>query len=148
MSDTKWADVAHYYAFSGVMGELDWGPNSERIPLGSPQISELTIGRVSPIREGEIVFAPILRHRDDITEAEARELSIIHLDDDFDMPENESCLDSLNFDLAGGRLQKGNTVLSMWIGQPSAWHWLISRGFDMFDLIESGQAIRKEAGNG
>ena len=40
------------------------------------------------------------------------------------------------------------TFLSVLVGEPKEFQWLISRGFDVFGLIESGQAIRKEMGNG
>lgn len=35
------------------------------------------------------------------------------------------------------------TVLDECIGKPIAWHWLLSKHFDLFGLIDSQQAIEK-----
>lgn len=35
------------------------------------------------------------------------------------------------------------TLLIMDIGKPEAWAWLLSRGFDLFGLIDAGLAIDK-----
>ena len=40
------------------------------------------------------------------------------------------------------------SLLDHALGNPRDWHKLIKWGIDVFRLIESGQAIRKEMGNG
>lgn len=115
---TKWADVAHYYAKTHYpQRREEWlhlvqdGPN---------------IG----------IFVPILRHRDDMTEADARE--VYRLAWGFDIDISVSVWDS--------GIDWVESLHGMY--HPAVFIWLISRGFDMFDLIESGQAIRKEVANG
>lgn len=143
MSDTKWADVAHYYLQSPIVLSDDEGNEYDRgIAVNSNRYYRCT---------------PILRHLDDMTEAEVLECIKCGWPDGAGKPIKEfACIPDhsafgsafaykIVFDgsphyMAGTmsfRSLNGNQFL-----------WLISRGFDVFGLIESGQAIRKEAGNG
>ncbi len=100
MSDQrlKWVDVAHHYMITHVNGEFyQWWlkvPNEETV----------------------YDAIPILRHRDDMTDAEKK----------------------THFDALAEIYASGGNV-------PIGWetHSLASLGIDVFGLIESGQAIRK-----
>lgn len=144
MSQHTWPEVAHYYAYSGIMGKLNWGPNSINLPLDSPQDAALIHDRLDHIRSKQITFTPILRALKDMTEDEARE---------FYTTVNHEGLDWENgymrFDWKEAKLWAAHYTrhLPSSIKMPmKSFLWLVSRGFDVFGLITSGQAIRKEAG--
>lgn len=155
-TEIKWADVARMYAKSGIFIRL--------IPY---QTNQFTRGAVT-INQGDyrLIYAndvgcfygygdnksvpslstygkhqPILRHREDITEEEAREFM------------NGFAL--FDWEEAKG-LPHGYKSAKQWFIEyfsddfitPAQTLWLLNRGFDLFGLIESGQAIRKEVSNG
>lgn len=132
-SKIQWESVAHYYAFSNIMGELSWGPNSGKTSK-SKTPAELTIGRIAPIREGDISFKPILRDLDDMTDAEIEEAHIVEWGEPIDIGDSP-----LQYRSRVEWLQGYDGHFS-----PALFAYLISRGFDVFRLIETGQAIRKE----
>ena len=171
MSDTKWADVAHYYAKSNlsiIVGKFDHGPEMGMIfSKGLHENCEWAEhGIWCQIENGAFIsewgsHKPILRHLDDMTESEcidytefvwadsefskvnrSQKISVVWAKDSVNLREMyRKCLFAVR--------QKG----IMWPFFPKdinqlGFHWLVSRGFDVFGLIESGQAIRKEMGNG
>jgi len=109
-TEIKWAQVAHYYPKAPIQTVYD----------GDDFKGDL----------------PHLRHRDDITEAEAREFM------------NGFAL--FDWEEAKG-LPHGYESAKQWFIEyfsddfitPAQTLWLLNRGFDLFGLIESGQAIRK-----
>jgi len=141
-SDTKWADVAHYYTRSKLTVVHSSG--TMQAAFFEFDGYALDAARVQVFRAGE--YKPILRHRDDMTEAEARELFALIYGDFAPTLDGETCIEWWTRET----LQDSFTMnsLNIFIGDPNVWHYLISHGFDLFGLIESGQAIRKEAGNG
>lgn len=161
MSDTKWADVAHYYTKSQIDLKIKNRDHAERFLMvsfrnvGSSHFEEWVNDGVYWRAYGSQFSAwadhkPILRHRDDMTEAEAREIWEIHFGKAYEIgPFNEleePCKDEILNSATYGTRNRLNTELML--GNSLTLHWFISRGFDVFGLIESGQAIRKEAGNG
>jgi len=114
MPDLKWADVAHYYSKTHCQQfREEWlhlvqdGPN---------------IG----------LFVPILRHRDDMTEADALRLyNFVH----GNYGGEYSAENALNW----FNRRKNDRVMS-----PIFMHGCILLGIDLFGLIERGEAIRKE----
>lgn len=133
MSNLKWVDVAHYYLKSGINGMAKL-PNSDMKPFALP-IGINDVGDY-PHR----MFTPILRALEDMTEGEARELFEI----DGILWEHSSVSDFMDSPKQAytAQFEKENWVLT-----PNEFVWLISKGFDVFGLIDSGQAIRKEESN-
>lgn len=123
-----WADVAHHYLLSNIeMRDVGkWKHPTEyftpSIPR-TPQLEDLTL-----LDRGDIQLKPVLRHLDDMSEVEDNECMLIHTQ----WVHHES-VGPIIWSLA--KQHKS-------FDQYSA-HWLISHGFDVFGLIESGQAIRK-----
>ena len=142
MSDTKWADVAHYYAKSyiEIVTLRGSSPKTGRL-VSMYQSDAITVlfgeNRKMNRRKFSIVqlawCKPILRHRDDMTEAEDNECMLVHT----------RWISNEEFKNVIWSLTKQHKTFDQY-----STHWLISRGFDVFGLIESGQAIRKEMGNG
>jgi len=143
MSDTKWADVAHYYLKSGI--NVTWKTIFDRREFMS-EIGTMSLDSLTTMPDSK----PILRHRDDITEAQAREIcepmieSLKEVEgDSFEPPK------SYKEFLLRPFTHKGTwSLLDHALGNPRDWHKFIKWGIDVFRLIESGQAIRKEVGNG
>ena len=134
MSDTKWADVAHYYLRSGIKCNVYRGDLTER--RGDCKHTVETFGiKHLRVAADSMTFGcvPILRHRDDMTEAEDNECMLVHT----------RWISNEEFKNVIWSLTKQHKTFDQY-----STHWLISHGFDVFGLIESGQAIRKEAGNG
>lgn len=134
MSDTKWADVAHYYLRSGIKCNVYRGDLTER--RGDCKHTVETFGiKHLRVAADSMTFGcvPILRHFEDMTEAEDNECMLVHTR----WVEDED-LRRVIWSLA-----KQHKTFDQY-----STHWLISSGFDVFGLIESGQAIRKEMGNG
>ena len=133
-NETKWADVAHYYLKSGIKCNVYRGDLTER--RGDCKHTVETFG-VKHLRVAvdSITFGcvPILRHRDDMTEAEDNECMLVHT----------RWISNEEFKNVIWSLTKQHKTFDQY-----STHWLISHGFDVFGLIESGQAIRKEMGNG
>ncbi len=150
MSDTKWADVAHYYLRSGIKCNVYRGDLTER--RGDCKHTVETFGiKHLRVAADSMTFGcvPILRHRDDMTEAEAREIcepmieSLKEVEgDSFEPPKSYKKFLFRPF------THKGTwSLLDHALGNPRDWHKLIKWGIHVFRLIESGQAIRKEVGN-
>ena len=161
MSDTKWADVAHYYTKSQIDLQIKNRDHAERFLMvsfrnvGGSHFEEWVNDGVYWRAYGSQFSAwadhkPILRHRDDMTEAEARELWEIQIGEAWVQDTDETAIQCLFFNIGNSQMEMADnaTFLSVLVGEPKAWNYLISRGFDLFGLIESGQAIRKEMGNG
>jgi len=142
MSDTKWADVAHYYLKSGI--NVTWKTIFDRREFMS-EIGTMSLDSLTTMPDSK----PILCHRDDITEAQAREIcepmieSLKEVEgDSFEPPKSYKAF------LFRPITHKGTwSLLDHALGNPRDWHKFIQWGIDVFGLIESGQAIRKEAGN-
>lgn len=77
---------------------------------------------------------PILRPLSSLTESEARELYEIKFGFEYD---GENCTEEYWGDFDSGL----DTMLSYSVGNPKIWLKLLSWGFDLFGLIESGLAI-------
>ena len=159
MSDTKWADVAHYYTKSHIEVVSLRGSNPKTGQLmGMYQSDAVTVmfGKNQNVdkRKFSVVqlewCKPILTHLRDMTEAEARELWEIQIGEAWVQDTDETAIQCLFFNIGNSQMEMADnaTFLSVLVGEPKAWNYLISRGFDVFGLIESGQAIRKEMGNG
>ena len=134
MSDTKLADVAHYYLRSGIKCNVYRGDLTER--RGDCKHTVETFGiKHLRVAADSMTFGcvPILRHRDDMTEAEDNECMLVHT----------RWISNEEFKNVIWSLTKQHKTFDQY-----STHWLISHGFDVFGLIESGQAIRKEMGNG
>jgi hypothetical protein len=133
MGDTKWADVAHYYLRSGIKCNVYRGDLTER--RGDCKHTVETFGiKHLRVAADSMTFGcvPILRHRDDMTEAEDNECMLVHT----------RWISNEEFKNVIWSLTKQHKTFDQY-----STHWLISHGFDVFGLIESGQAIRKEVGN-
>jgi len=150
-NETKWADVAHYYLRSGIKCNVYRGDLTER--RGDCKHTVETFGiKHLRVAADSMTFGcvPILCHRDDITEAQAREIcepmieSLKEVEgDSFEPPK------SYKEFLLRPFTHKGTwSLLDHALGNPRDWHKFIKWGIDVFRLIESGQAIRKEVGNG
>ena len=134
MSDTKWADVAHYYLRSGIKCNVSRGDLTGKQGDWRQVVEKFGAKHLRVNSDGMTFWCvPILRHRDDMTEAEDNECMLVHT-----RWVEDSDLRRVIWSLA-----KQHKTFDQY-----STHWLISRGFDVFGLIESGQAIRKEAGNG
>lgn len=132
--EIKWEEVAHHYSRSKIS-----------ISSGSEvhDVSELSIyphGILIEFGRGGFVFTweehkPILCAVEDMTEAEAMEL--------WNSVPGRVAFDESLYSPYGSPLRMYSTKADFWL--PNEFHWLTQRGFDVFGLIESGQAIRKEA---
>lgn len=76
---------------------------------------------------------PILRHIGDMTEDEDHECMLIHT----------RLIEDIELKRVVWSLTKQHETFDQY-----STHWLLSRGFDLFGLIASGQAMRKEVLNG
>ena len=139
MSDTKWADVAHYYLRSGIKCNVYRGDLTER--RGDCKQTVETFG-VKHLRVAvdSMTFGcvPILRCIDDMTEVDAMSL--------WKSVANRVAFDDSVYAAYGSPLVIYRSKFKAL--QPEEFHCAIQLGFDVFGLIESGQAIRKEMGNG
>ena len=159
MGNLKWADVAHCYSQSETLvyvdheGGLDGGPVTRVSPKGE-DLSLYTDGR----RGDGWIIKPILRHLEDLTDTECFELMVFervhfspaytHKDGDRvlwtkdSIQRSEMYPHSLFWVIRGKPMSWGFSPMSM---SPDAFFHLISRGFDVFGLIESGEATRRES---
>jgi len=146
MSDTKWADVAHYYSRSPITILNERGDEydcSIAVSLGYLYL-----------------WKPILIHFEDITGDQAREFYTLKTG----LPSkyvNRIIIRGKSADIVSVTyLKKFPAAKVIFVdiankatplgGQHTTkeFLWLISHGFDVFGLIESGQAIRKDVENG
>lgn len=120
MSSFKWADVAHMYLKSEILIQTnDAGIREMLGAQGTRGVMYATRAHAMLSRWSQ--HKPILRHRDDMT-GEERNTHFTRL---------------AQFYADGVEVPIGWETFS-----------LISMGVDAFGLIEAGEAIRKEPGNG
>ena len=140
--ETKWKDVAHYYQFSDIEIQLPCGNRkfkgmTNQISGDSNHKKAFYLdagGYFTRSTDANVSqYKPTLRHLDDMTEAEDNECMLVHT----------RWISNEEFKNVIWSLTKQHKTFDQY-----STHWLISRGFDVFGLIESGQAIRKEMGNG
>ena len=121
--------------------------------LGDRAKKEITDFLILKHAESGSIITPHLRSLSSITEEEARDLFKISRGDDWDYGYNSSIA---NRDRNNGKLwsclenwwkgdyemfaENGNWI----IGEPEAWLYLLSKGFDLFGLIEAGLAKEVE----
>jgi hypothetical protein len=137
MADIKWADVAHMYLNSGIQsangnylvecreGENLWqslDTDAQDLPFELPSHDQ-----------------PILSHYWDITEAQAREIYLVSYG--HELPDDFPNVTNFVVEMIKTTSKKMVFFIPMIL-------WLISNGFDLFNLIESGQSIRKGVENG
>ncbi len=165
MSNPKWADVAHMYIKSGI--EVEYPCESKKSGKRRAILTGVTLdemettyrrkerGSGGGLLRGDLLgwkpngyhdtdalhTKPILRHLEDMAEAEALEI----LNMLYSMP-LDGCLVSPRESLNDKRGTKAGIVshLDISVGEPRVWLYLLANGFDLFGLIESGQAIRAE----
>lgn len=169
-SDTKWADVAHYYTKSQIDLQIKNRDHAERFLMvsfrnvGGSHFEEWVNDGVYWRAYGSQFSAwedhkPILTHFEDITGDQAREFYTLKTG----LPSkyvNRIIIRGKSADIVSiTYLKKFPAAKVIFVdiankatplgGQHATkeFLWLISRGFDVFGLIESGQAIRKEVTN-
>ena len=174
-NETKWADIAHYYTKSQIDLQIKNRDHAERFLMvsfrnvGGSHFEEWVNDGVYWRAYGSQFSAwadhkPILRHCDDMTDEECFELaSLIWGDSDiipFARSESHRIIKHKAIKFNGKGDPYGDCLFVVGVeGRASSWpirmnqmtplaiHYLVSRGFDVFGLIESGQAIRKEVTN-
>lgn len=151
IADIKWADVAHMYIKSGIW--CQWNQIDEH--------GENTFEfDVMSYLDGPEDCKPILAHLEDITGEQAREYYTLKTG----LPSkyvNRIIIRGKSADIVSVTyLKKFPAAKVIFVdiankatplgGQHTMkeFLWLIHHRFDLFSLIESGQAIRKEASNG
>lgn len=88
-----------------------------------------------------ILVSPLLRPLSDMTEEEAREIYRMDFGSEFevkDWMEENPALEWIRGDNEVYREE-----IDIFIGSPEIWAYLLSRGFDLFGLIEAGLAKDK-----
>ena len=168
MSDTKWADVAHYYTKSQIDLQIKNRDHAERFLMvsfrnvGGSHFEEWVNDGVYWRAYGSQFSAwadhkPILRHRDDMTEAQVLEcikcgwpvVAGKPIKEFACIPDHSEFGSAFTYKIVfDGSPHYMAGTMSFRSLDSNQFVWLISRGFDVFGLIESGQAIRKEMGNG
>lgn len=154
MFDKKtWADAAHYYSKSGIQVQKTFKPEfltsniGRKITIVNGGIHAFDYSRWEFWSKGHsdqhiLKMIPILRHRDDMTREEADQL----FEADGLVWDHSSASDFATSALEWYKAHKFSKPHPEYT--PNEFHWLISRGYDLFSLIESGQAIRREAQHG
>ena len=166
MSDTKWADVAHYYTKSHIEVVSLRGSNPKTGQLmGMYQSDAVTVmfGKNQNVdkRKFSVVqlewCKPILTHLRDMTEAQVLEcikcgwpvVAGKPIKEFACIPDHSEFGSAFTYKIVfDGSPHYMAGTMSFRSLDSNQFVWLISRGFDVFGLIESGQAIRKEMGNG
>jgi len=147
-NDLKWADVAHMYSDIDIVdldGEkmrnasFDRGGKCLAIPY--VKVEGMPLKRLRQVNE----YLPILRHLEDMTEAEALELWNYGRGQDWINMQHTS---DIYYDspLCWYRFNRFGDINRQFTAKEI--YWLYKNGFDIHGLIESDQAIRKEVGNG
>ena len=177
MSDTKWADVAHYYLRSGIKcnvsrGDLtgkqgDWRQSVEKFGAKHLRVNSdgMTFWCVPILRDIADLLPDFYdRTPSDEEDATADRICATLWDIAFpDSKEDRSCgvfeqkqngmwmlrygSERLFLHECGEMFADGGNGLIPFNAADMV-HFLTSEGFDIFGLIKSGQAIRKETGNG
>ena len=100
------------------------------------QDSKIGVAHVSRIEHGEISITPHLRRLESITEEEAREVYEVKYCTPCQFSDDYSAIDMF-WEREVGNYDEQGSIL---IGTPAVWLYLLSKGFDLFGLIESGLA--------
>ncbi len=155
MSDLKWRDIAHYYAKSRIQIQLLRGSNPKKGELVNVADMLYVLFEADKAHKDQyfshVSFEwskPILRHLEDMTEADYRELYKFVYGEYVDVAIKD-CWGTYREYFTFTRDCRGMvmTELSDKLGNSRARHWFYQNGFDLDDLIERGEAIRKEATN-
>jgi hypothetical protein len=103
---------------------------------GSTRVETLDVSHILLLSELTAEIAPHLRRLESITEEEARELYMLATGMVWEKRSTGDCLFNWVF------AQKKENIQSIYhcIGIPSAWLYLLSKGFDLFGLIDAGLA--------
>ena len=174
MTEFKWADVAHYYTKSPI-GAMVNGVKSVVTSMDSdgsiytdepPSHGQGVTVYPESVESGE--YTTILRHLEDMTEEEVKEMHMAFFKyEDVDYSGNKIKARAADIReheglVAATKIKKGyhfgKRAVTLYyepcdgrageICEPlhglERGVWLISRGFDVFGLIEAGEAIRKE----
>lgn len=140
MKDIK--DYLHFYI----------GCKAEFLGYKKTWTGDITIFTIMAMADGELGYVkPILRPLSDITESEAKELIIRdnrqYLVDWIEKGQYEEYPDRQDYSTYLSRLHDNDecycSQLLQAIGNFEVWTYLLSKGFDLFGLIESGLAIDK-----
>lgn len=112
------------------------------IKVGDITANAITTKTIKWLQKRECIIVPHLRRLESLTEAEARELfEAIHhksFDESVLTTAYDNALDYF-LDYVSGDTK----TLSYFLGTPAAWLYILSKGFDLFGLIDAGLA--KEA---
>lgn len=138
MGNLKWEDVAHMYSksvFSIKVGDKLHGVKN-MTSCGTVVTDELPCYGMGNVHYPDAVkiggYTPILRHLEDMTEVEMVALYKNRFGEVGGF-EDQHAFDWSRIVIGGG------------VFYPEEFVKIIEWGFDMFKLIESGQAIRKES---
>lgn len=104
--------------------------------LGKSEV-KITVGRIGLLERDAITMTPHLRRLESITEEECKYLFELINGSEYDFHESHSYKedwwqDFIDIDFI--------TANYFFIGNPFIWLYLLSRGFDLFSLIEQGLA--------
>ena len=142
----SWADVAHMYANSGIQIHMLRGlPRTGRL-LHVNKALYVVFGDNKPMQEQYASYVglewsrPVMNHFEDMTEAVKTELALMLYCEDILEVDDRLRQQAYN----AVRDQFGGPNLASWRIGFRVMHHLILLGFDVFGLIESGQAIRKD----
>jgi len=164
MNDLKWADVAHMYAKADFKVRIKNRDCDETFLMvshrnvGSSHFEEYVSDGVYWKAYGAQFsawadHAPILRHLEDISEAEMLHLldlkwrnltadqrpKVLRVAFDRD----RIAIFSQHFRHDNGKEYEKQTSMPLeWLGF-ECFHWLLYQGFDLFGLIEKGEAIQR-----
>ena len=153
-NETKWADVAHYYAKSDHEVYLSW-INDDGTQCEMTRKAQFE--DFKPYYIERFNLKPILNHLRDMTEAQVLEcikcgwpvVAGKPIKEFACIPDHSEFGSAFTYKIVfDGSPHYMAGTMSFRSLDSNQFVWLISRGFDVFGLIESGQAIRKEAGNG
>lgn len=156
MNDLKWADVAHMYNDIDIIdldgakmrnASFDRGGKCLAIPY--VKVEGMPLKRLRQVNE----YLPILRHLEDISEAEM--LHLLDLKWRNLTPDQRPKVLRVAFDRdriaifsqhfrhdSGKEYEKQTSMPLEWLGF-ECFHWLLYQGFDLLGLIEKGEATRR-----
>lgn len=164
---TQWKDVAHLYLNSDVAFYVFPPDTYSDGWLAKTLVEHPKLQYAIPIEFEKIAdaeykgYLPILRRLSSMTEEEAVEIAVImygqpdsrkwRLEDkkDFFNVYRKHCSESFTIDKASGDIDRyvrhadGEIELETTLQHHYVTRYLLSKGFDLFGLLESGQAIEK-----
>lgn len=109
--------------------------NTRDFSIGETWSAILKLTHIEWLEDGRISAKPHLRQLDSITEKEAREIyTLLYPDIDKGY---DNCLEDWWYEIDEGYCRN----MVRLIGNPKVWLYLLSKGFDLFGLIEAGEAI-------